>query len=329
MKRILVFVFSCLCFSFFSQAQEYADFEFTGSNQGTGTFVSAVLPSFNWVATGTINGDVQILNNETFDDGSIFESTFGQADNAENIRTQIYPNGSGTIGTPILSTSRLTIDFDQVTPVAGWGFCVIDIDVENCLISAIDENDNTVPNGIIDTWLLELFDADIVTDGVNTPKWDSTNAAVLGSGTPLAYTVYNNIIIGGLPDSEAAGAFFMPNIPLKTLMIDFENLQDMSFVSYHFYIGSESTASISELENIAFTLQPNPASSKIIISSPLLTQQDALLTIYDVNGRRLLFENSSRASEFYELDISSLQSGMYLCKLATETTQFTKIFIVK
>lgn len=329
MKRIYLFVFSCLCFSFFTLGQEYADFEFTGSNQGTGTFVHAALSNFNWTASGTINGQVEILNSETFDDGSMFESTFGQADNAENIRTQIYPNGTGTIGTPILSTSKLTIDFDQVTPIAGWGFCVIDIDVENCLISAIDDNDNPVSTTVIDTWLLELFDADIVTDGVNLPKWDPTNAALLGTNTPTGYTVYNNIVIGGLSDSEAAGAFFMPNIPLKSLMIDFENLQDLSYVSYHFYIGSESTASVSELENQTFTLQPNPANSKIIIDSPLLSQQDVIITIYDTNGRKILRKDISKALSSVELDISNLQSGIYLCKLATSSTQLTKKFIIK
>jgi len=151
-------------------AQEFTNFELNGSFDGTGTFNNGVLSNFNWIASGTINGSVQILDDEVFKDGSKFENNFGQADNAENLRIQIYPNGAGTTAQPIVSKASLTINFDQITPAEGWGFCLVDIDVENCLISAIDENDNKVPSEDIDNWLIELFDTDSIEDGVNIPK---------------------------------------------------------------------------------------------------------------------------------------------------------------
>ena len=235
---LLITLFTFIFFAS-SFSQEFADFEFTGTNQGTGTFTNGCIPNFTWDAVGTINGDIQILNDEEFVDGNEFEIRFGQANNAENLRTQIYPNGSGTNGTPILSKSRLTINFDKTTPAEAWGFCVVDIDVEHCLISATDESGNQVDNQIIDTWLVQLFDTDPVDDGQNIPKWDSTNATLLGADTDEDYVVYNNLVISGLPSSEAASAFFMPNIPLNSLIIDFENLQETHFTSFHFYIAAD------------------------------------------------------------------------------------------
>jgi hypothetical protein len=329
MKKLLLFISFAFFFYTSLQAQEFADFEITGTNQGTGSFTNAVLPDFTWVATGTINGEVQLLNDEVFDDGNEFENTFGQADNAENLRTQIYPNGTGTIGQPILSKSRLTLNFDQTAPAEGWGFCVVDIDVENCLISGIDENDNEVAVEDIDDWLIELFDADLITDGINTPKWDPAHAALLGFNTPEDYTVYNNLVIGGLDECEAAGAFFMPDIPLKSLIIDFENLQDASFVSYHFYIASLSTNGIQENENVQLEIYPNPAARKFKVQSQKFKVEDAKIEVYDLNGRKLLEKQIKLGNETIEVDVSSLEGGIYFCKLITEKGNATKKLIIQ
>jgi len=238
MKKLLFLIFTSFSIFTFLHAQEFADFEFTGTNKGSGIFTKSALSNFTWEAVGTIYGSLQILNNEEFNDGNQFENIFGQANNAENIRMQIYPNGPGTDGTPILSKARLTFNFDQITPIEKWGFCVVDIDVEHCLISAIDEFDNEVNVEKINEWLFELFDTDTIDDGLNIPKWDSTNAALLGADTEEDYVVYDSLVIGGLPSSEAAAAFFMPDIPLKSLIIDFENLQQTHLTSFHFYIAS-------------------------------------------------------------------------------------------
>ncbi len=329
MKKLLLFFSFAFFFYTSPQAQEFADFEITGTNQGTGSFTNALLPDFTWVATGTINGEVQLLDDEVFDDGNEFENIFGQANNAENLRTQIYPNGMGTVGQPILSKSRLTLNFDEKTPAAGWGFCVVDIDVENCLISGIDENDNEVAVEDIDDWLIELFDADLITNGINTPKWDPAHAALLGFNTPEDYTVYNNLVIGGLNESEAAGAFFMPDIPLKSLIIDFENLQDASFVSYHFYIASLSPNGIQENENVQVKVYPNPASSVVSLQSSVFSQQSAVLIIYDLNGKNLIEKQIPAGNETIEIDVSSLQSGMYFCRLISENKISSQKLIIQ
>ena len=324
MKKQLLLLSLSFCLFTFVQAQEFADFEFSAFNQGTGSFSNAVLSDFTWIATGTINGAAEILDDEWFDDGNEFENTFGQANDAENLRIQIYPNGYGTIGQPIVSKSKLTINFNEISPADGWGFCIVDIDVENCLISAIDENDNEVAVEDIDDWLIELFDTDLISDGLNIPKWDATNAALLGFNTPEDYLVYNNLVIGGLDDSEAASAFFMPDIPLKTLIIDHENLQDDAYVSYHFYIASMGAASVKEIKEQDFSVYPNPCYGKIQITNSKIQNnlkfktQNSKLEILDLHGKVAYEEEiGRRGEEEISVDVSHLPAGLYLVKLQT------------
>ncbi len=329
MKLILLLLTFTFVLFTFSWAQEYANFEHTGAHEGTGTFNNAVLSDFTWVATGTINGSVQILDDEVFDDGNEFENTFGQANNAENLRIQIYPNGEGTAGQPILSKAKLTIDFDQTTPDEGWGFCVVDIDVENCLISAIDEYDNEVPVEDINDWLIELFDADLIEDGVNIPKWDASHAALLGSDTPEDYVVYDSLVIGGMDDSEAAAAFFMPDIPLKSLVIDYENLQESHFTSYHFYIASLFPIAIAEKMETTIDVYPNPAKNEFRVRSLEFGIDETTIELFDLNGRKLLEKQIPAGIETVEIDVSALRSGVYLCRLIMENKSVTKKLIIQ
>jgi hypothetical protein len=326
-KNLLLFAFSICLFNYF-QAQEYAQFEMTGTNEGTGTFTNAALPNFSWEAIGAIY-EIEVLNDEVFDDGNAFENTFGQANYADNLRTQNYPNGEGTIGDTVLSISLLTLTFDETTPAFGWGFCVTDIDVENCLIHAVDDNDEPVAAGIIDQWLVELFDCDHGADGINIPKWDPDNAALLGSDTPETYIVYDNVIIGDMPSSEAAAAFFMPNIPLKQLSIRFENLQDVYFTSYHLYIASFDPTIVTEIDNISINIYPNPASDILCLQSTVFGYQFSVIEIYDLNSRKLLKKQIPAGSEIVEVDVSSLQSGIYFCRLISEKFSITKKLIIQ
>ncbi len=334
---ILLIVFSIFAASSII-GQEYATFNLTGIHQGDGTFNNAILSDFEWLVEGTLASEVQILDDEVFDDGNELENIFGQADNAQNLRIKIVENGAGTSGQTISSQAILTIDFDEVTPSNGWGFCLVDIDVENALISAIDQENNVVPHDIIDDWLIELFDADLIENGINLPKWDPINSALLGSDTPASYTVYNNLVIGGMPSSEAPAAFFMPDIPLKSLIIGLENLQEEYSVSYHFYLASLNNTRILENPKLDFYIYPNPSKGKFEIRN-LLTRMAGLspgnehcrIELFDLFGKSvaLLYEGKS-GSEFLEFDVSNLANGVYNCRiLVGKYMQTNKIVIAR
>lgn len=313
----------CLHGSF---AQEYATFQITGTHQGTGSFINAALSDFSWTVSGTLTGEVQILDNEIFDDGNAFESTFGQADNAQNLRIQVAMNGVGTTGQPLTSSATLTLFFDQIAPPDAWGFCVVDIDVENCLFSAIDENDNQVPLEVIDGWLLELFDADLDEDGINIPKWDATHAALLGSDTPEDYIVYNNLVIGGMPSSEAPAAGFMPDIPLKSLTITFENLQDFYNTSYHLFIASLQPTSIGEIHLNEPEVYPVPASDFLWISTKQSSMPYLVVDILNAAGKVLIHKHLADGRGEVKLNIGALPAGVYFCRICSaDQTSVKKI----
>lgn len=326
MKKLLLILTLSFSLCTFSFSQEYADFEITGTNEGTGTFANAALSTFSWEAIGAINA-LQLPDDEVFDNGNTFENTFGQADYAENIRIQNYPNGEGMAGYPVVSISQLTLNFEETTPVNSWGFCLVDIDVENCIISAIDEYDNEVPLEDIDRWLIELFDANNVEFGVNIPKWDASHAALLGSDTPEDYLVYDNLVIGGLDDSEAAAAFFMPDIPLKSLSIVYENLQETYFTSYHFYIASLGPTRINDPVDVELAIYPNPAKDYLNIKCSQLANNSALITIIDMAGKELIESQFMLGSDSRKVDISSLHSGFYFCRININDQIITKKII--
>ncbi len=298
-----------------SLAQEYATFELTGVHQGTGNFNDAALSDFTWNVEGTLAQEVQILDDEVFDDGNQFENMFGQANFAQNLRVQVVPNAIGSIGQPATSKAILTLNFDQLTPANKWGFCIVDLDVENCLISAIDENNNQVSVEDIDDWLIELFDADLVADGVNIPKWDASHAALLGSDTPEDYVVYNNLVIGGMPSNEASAAFFMPDIPLKSLILYFENLQYGANVSLHFYFASLEATGLQELSQDEFEVYPNPADNIVHCRLPIL-HFPCEVELYDVYGKHVMkVQTIESNSKNTEIDVSHLPLGVYFIRV--------------
>lgn len=327
-NRIYIVLFIFLAFNAAGPkvicGQEFATLTLTGLHQGTGTFTNAVLPDFTWLVEGTLTGEVQILDSETFDDGNVFENTFGQADNADNLRIQIIPNGSGTSGQPITSHATLTLDFDQSTPLFGWGFCLVDIDVENALISALDQNNNEVSHEEINTWMVELFDANLYEDGINFPKWDPESSAVLGSDTPESYVTYNNLVIGGMPSCEAPAVFFMPEIHLNALIIEFESLQENYNTSYHFYMASQTATGVGEEKVARMVIYPNPASSVFSVHISDGRLKEAVLEVFDVHGRKLIEKNIPAGSEDFEVDVRDLDSGMYCCRVSTDTYFATK-----
>jgi hypothetical protein len=316
-----------LCFPIVN-AQEYATFEITGTHQGNGSFNNAALSGLNWVASGSLVGEVQILDNEVFDDGNAFENTFGQAGNAQNLRIQVAMNGSGTVGQPLTSRATLTLIFDQITPPDAWGFCVVDIDVENCLFSAIDENDIQVPMEVIDGWLVELFDANLDEDGINLPKWDATHAALLGSDTPEDYVVYNNLVIGDMPSSEAPAAYFMPDIPLKSLTIVFENLQDVYNTSYHLYVASLAPLSTGDIRQFEPEIYPVPASDVVRVRTNRFFSHNQVIEILNSCGQSLSINQRRGTDKEIVLDVSALPAGIYLCRYSAGSQTFVKKFIL-
>ena len=152
----------------------------------------------------------------------------------------------------------MTVTFNTSAPASGWGFSLIDLDNDQVEISAIDASGNTVSNSVIDSWLVEVFDADPEDlAGIKhalqrkPPFWDASNATLMGYNLSdvMDPVIYNREITSVSKDAEGASAWFAPNISLNSMTFTFCSKGDNYTPSYHFYalscMGSIATNSIS------------------------------------------------------------------------------------
>lgn len=209
---------------------------------GTGTFNTpagraSVLPGFSWEVTGS-PFSIKVATDEPFSGGNSMKGFYGQAEEETNLNIRIDANNTPP-KQPIPHSAFLTLRFDAGTPASGWGFAVVDIDVDQVRFSAKDVAGNAVPTSTIAKWFVQKFDANPSTDGVNIPSWDPASAAVVGSES--SSTTYRTTVEGYLEDSEAASAWFQPTVSLSELTFEYQSLQDKATPSYHVLLAACDT----------------------------------------------------------------------------------------
>jgi hypothetical protein len=212
------------------------------SATGTGTFATSsdrasVLPDFSWSVTGKPRS-VTIGNDEPFSGGNSMKGFYGQADDATNINIRIQANNTPA-RRPIPHSAVLTLQFDSSTPASGWGFAVVDIDVDQVRLSATDRNGDPVSAHEISRWFVQKFDANPSTDGINIPSWDAAGSAVVGSSS--ASDKVRETVEGDLDDTEAASAWFQPRTSISALTFEYQSLQDSATPSYHVLLAACET----------------------------------------------------------------------------------------
>lgn len=85
-----------------------------------------------------------------------------------------------------------------------------------------------------------------------------------------------------------------------------------------------SFASITNKEDEAFMLYPNPVSDNLTIM--LNTKTASLIEVLDINGKLICSES---VSNHHKLNVSNWSKGMYFIRLTTEQTVETQTFIVE
>jgi hypothetical protein len=76
-------------------------------------------------------------------------------------------------------------------------------------------------------------------------------------------------------------------------------------------------------------LFPNPNSGEFRVSSLESSVKINRIEIIDLNSRKLLEKNFISGTETIELDISSLHSGLYFCRISSNKYSITKKLIIK
>ena len=89
----------------------------------------------------------------------------------------------------------------------------------------------------------------------------------------------------------------------------------------------EPVTSANELTNVKILAYPNPAINSITIS--LKATGEIALTVTDISGKIVLNSTELLLNEKAEIDISTLESGLYLLKIRTNDGQTSQINVVK
>ncbi|NBW71230.1 MAG: T9SS C-terminal target domain-containing protein [Flavobacteriia bacterium] len=89
----------------------------------------------------------------------------------------------------------------------------------------------------------------------------------------------------------------------------------------------EAVSSTDELDNLKVLAYPNPAINSVTIS--LKATGKIALTVSDISGKIILNSNEILLNEKAEIDISTLESGVYLLKIITNDGQTSQINVVK
>ena len=88
-----------------------------------------------------------------------------------------------------------------------------------------------------------------------------------------------------------------------------------------------AVASTDELDNLKVLAYPNPAMNSVTIS--LKATGKITLTVSDISGKIVLNSNEILVNEKAEVDILTLESGVYLLKIMTNDGQTSQINVVK
>lgn len=223
----------------------YVTWSKTSSTTGTGQFVFpsgtvSVLPDFTWEVTGNPLS-VAVGQSEPFSGGNSMKGFYGSARNATNLNLRTEANETPR-GSAIPHSVVLTIRFNSGTPASGWGFSVVDIDVDQVRFFAKDTAGNSIATSKVASWFIQKFDANPSIDGSNIPSWDPQSAAVVGSES--SSTRWRETVEGGLHDTEAASAWFQPTISLSEVTFEYQSLQTDATPSFHVLVAACATTFI-------------------------------------------------------------------------------------
>ncbi len=217
----------------------YATFSQSTATSGTGSFSLpsgrvSVLPDFTWEGSGTIQY-INVGTDEPFGGGNSMVSVYGSARNASNLNIRTKTN-SVVPGSPLTKKITVTIRFDQPTPPSGWGFSLVDLDVDQVRFRAKDASGVTVPRATMATWFIQTFDASPVVNGLNVPSWDPAEVAVVGSESTSS--TWRTTIDTSSGDTEAGAAWFQPNVSLSEMTFEYQSIVQTGAPSFHLIIAA-------------------------------------------------------------------------------------------
>lgn len=163
--------------------------------------------------------------------------------------------------------------------------------------------------------IADVYRFDIETNTFDSEPFIETN--ITGAYGMYGLNVINNKVYiadaGNYIEAGNAYVYSDQGILLNTF--------EVGLIPNHFYKSAQSPLSVKNPEKVAISVYPNPTSSMLNITSEEIVLS---IDIYNVQGQRVLNVGNSNS-----IDVSTLQSGVYILKAKTDKGSNTVKFIKK
>lgn len=253
MKSLIAFLIAC-CLSLTALAQTYYYVYPTITVSGTPTYPgnavsgtgsfggnTTVIPDFNWTLTATGNKISSLsttLDVDEMNEDNGWSDKYGFVTGTTPCIKAIHAGNEGVSGGPLGIPLVLTITFPNPAKAYGWGFLLLDMDVDQVDIEATRPDGSSFTKSQINEWFKGVEDA-FWEDEYVLPCWDATNATVVGSAyAGIPCTRRTQLFTG--TDHEGAFAWFEPNALVKTLTFRYYSLRATAAPSFRLFLAAST-----------------------------------------------------------------------------------------
>ena len=137
-------------------------------------------------------------------------------------------------------------------------------------------------------------------------------------------TLFNEDGINLFEFGDRWEAYTVKNSNLGYKLIVATDKEDPNLYDIYSLAGTLSIEQQGVLSKTQFFSFPNPSSNKISFTTDVENGNSTNLEIFDINGKKVLEKNITVSENKIEIDITNLNSGIYIYKLNGQTNKFIK-----
>lgn len=231
-----------------------------------------------------------------------------------------------TIGRASLRNTSLTsLDLSKITSIGRQGMQT------NNYLTSVSLPAITSIGGANTTGAVTGTAITTLSIGPNLVTLVAGNFNALPALTTLNWDVVDPTLNNVLTSASFGTTSGVNNIANITLKVPTENLVAYQTSAYWSGLGFKAIEAKSVLstnsfeESLGFSCSPNPTTGAVFVK--IDSDQNAALTVYDINGRAVL--NQTLTDSNSEVNLSNVSSGIYLFKVKTANGEAVKRIIKK
>ena len=211
---------------------------------------------------------------------------------------------------------KLVFNLDQVGGVAGA--------TNNTITCERDTGNPTTNNAASATITNEL----ITCVGLYSPL--NTNLSYAYASDYMPFEDNNEVITGFYETNESTHPHSSTDLLVNMdPVFNYNVAKATTGAMLHFAIASTALSENSYNEDFQVSFFPNPTTDFLNINFGTLTDSNYNFSIVDINGKRVLERNVSNSNLVEKIDISQLQSGVYLVALETNSKVIRRKIVIQ